>query len=191
VPVSTQDITSSENFWEITAHENLPEVVIERFLRPRRKPGSCAFLNGKIRENVACTIYETRPTTCREFEAGSDRCHAFRRMYKLEEPLTESEISQADIKLQQDVAAQAEKISSATIVAEEIENERVVMIRLPDNTFSVVKEKNTEVICKIHVFFNDSPPLEIHSYNPSEESWLQHQFFGLTLTEARNLISNR
>ena len=187
VPVSPQDKTSPKNYWDITANNSSTGVVVERFLRHQYDTGNCSALKGKIRENVACEIYETRPTTCREFEAGSDKCHAFRRMYNLEEPLSEEEVVEAKAKLQQ--RPKVEKISWVSIVPEEFETERLIMTRLPDQTLSVVTEKNTEVICKIYVFFDTETPTEIYSYNPSEEFWLQHQFYGLTLAEAQNLIS--
>ncbi len=37
-------------------------------------PARCAALTGKVGEQVACGIYEWRPSPCREFEAGSDAC---------------------------------------------------------------------------------------------------------------------
>jgi len=37
-------------------------------------PIRCAALTGKVGEQVACGIYEWRPSPCREFEAGSDAC---------------------------------------------------------------------------------------------------------------------
>lgn len=37
-------------------------------------PMRCAALTGKVGQQVACGIYEWRPSPCREFEAGSDAC---------------------------------------------------------------------------------------------------------------------
>lgn len=37
-------------------------------------PIRCAALTGRVGEQVACGIYEWRPSPCREFEAGSDAC---------------------------------------------------------------------------------------------------------------------
>ncbi len=37
-------------------------------------PIRCAALTGRIGQQVACGIYEWRPSPCREFEAGSDAC---------------------------------------------------------------------------------------------------------------------
>lgn len=41
-------------------------------------PPRCAALTGKVGVKAACGIYEWRPSPCREFEAGSDACHAAR-----------------------------------------------------------------------------------------------------------------
>lgn len=43
-----------------------------------RPDGSCVWLGTETSPN-ACQIYETRGTTCREFEAGSPQCLEFRR----------------------------------------------------------------------------------------------------------------
>jgi Fe-S-cluster containining protein len=40
---------------------------------------TCCFLDGEQR----CTIYETRPRVCREFEAGGERCQEARRLSEL------------------------------------------------------------------------------------------------------------
>ena len=38
------------------------------------QPVRCAALTGKLGEQVACGIYEWRPSPCREFAEGSDAC---------------------------------------------------------------------------------------------------------------------
>lgn len=38
------------------------------------RPPRCAALTGTVGQQVACGIYEWRPSPCREFEAGSDAC---------------------------------------------------------------------------------------------------------------------
>jgi Fe-S-cluster containining protein len=37
-------------------------------------PIRCAALTGTVGKQVACGIYEWRPSPCREFEEGSDAC---------------------------------------------------------------------------------------------------------------------
>ncbi len=43
-----------------------------------RRPVRCTALTGRCGEQVACSIYEQRSSTCREFEMGTDRCNAAR-----------------------------------------------------------------------------------------------------------------
>lgn len=187
VPVSPEDTTSPENFWEITAGESFPEVVIEKFLRFKKKSGVCASLKGKIRESVACEIYENRPATCREFEAGSDRCHEFRRMYNLEKPLSVIELARAEAKIRKN--SSIDKINFVSIVPEKIQTVQHTFKRLPDDSFSSNVESVAETKCRIYVWSNEDEPFELHSYDPAEEKWLQHQFVGLTVAEAQKLIS--
>lgn len=46
-------------------------------------PPRCAALTGQIGKQVACAIYEWRPSPCREFEAGSEACALARRRHGL------------------------------------------------------------------------------------------------------------
>jgi uncharacterized protein len=48
------------------------------YARPR-----CAALTGTVGQQVACGIYEWRPSPCREFAAGSDACNRVRRLHQL------------------------------------------------------------------------------------------------------------
>lgn len=41
----------------------------------------CAALTGRVGRQVACGIYEWRPSPCREFEAGSAACNTARRRH--------------------------------------------------------------------------------------------------------------
>lgn len=43
-----------------------------------RADGSCVHLGTRENRN-ACSIYDVRGTTCRDFEAGSAQCLEFRR----------------------------------------------------------------------------------------------------------------
>lgn len=49
---------------------------VKRSLRMVR--GACAALT-KTPTGVTCSIYDVRPTVCRELESGSPACHAARR----------------------------------------------------------------------------------------------------------------
>jgi Fe-S-cluster containining protein len=49
-------------------------------------PARCAALTGRVGEQVACAIYEWRPSPCREFAEESDACHKARRRHGLAPP---------------------------------------------------------------------------------------------------------
>ena len=38
---------------------------------------ACAALTGTVGQQVACGIYEWRPSPCREFEEGSHACNRY------------------------------------------------------------------------------------------------------------------
>ena len=44
----------------------------------------CAALRGKLGQRVLCSVYEIRPRACRRVEAGSERCHQYRRERNIE-----------------------------------------------------------------------------------------------------------
>jgi Fe-S-cluster containining protein len=46
-------------------------------------PTRCAALTGRVGEQVACGIYEWRPSPCREFEEGSEACQQARARHGL------------------------------------------------------------------------------------------------------------
>lgn len=56
------------------------------------KPPRCVALEGTIGECVSCSIYELRSTTCREFEAGDERCQQAREGHGLRR-LTQDELA--------------------------------------------------------------------------------------------------
>ncbi|MCA9244022.1 MAG: YkgJ family cysteine cluster protein [Phycisphaerales bacterium] len=60
----------------LTVLYNGPFFPPPRFMR-READGRCAALSGGL-SACHCTIYEDRPTLCREFEAGSADCLAAR-----------------------------------------------------------------------------------------------------------------
>lgn len=46
-------------------------------------PIRCVALTGRVGEQVACSIYERRPSPCREFEAGDYACNKARMRHGL------------------------------------------------------------------------------------------------------------
>lgn len=93
VPVLVSDPTPRRLTWQVWDAEDRTGPM-SRWLRRDPRDGRCIALDGRVGECVRCTIYPLRPQSCRAFEAGSDRCHAIRRMYGLEPPLSETEQQQ-------------------------------------------------------------------------------------------------
>ena len=40
----------------------------------RMREGHCIALEGELGKSVSCSIYDDRPSACRQFEAGSESC---------------------------------------------------------------------------------------------------------------------
>ncbi len=83
VPVLMVDATPRALTWAVWDEADREGEKL-RWLRREPAEGRCVALDGPVGGRVSCSIYELRPQACREFEAGSDRCHALRRMYGLE-----------------------------------------------------------------------------------------------------------
>jgi uncharacterized protein len=56
---------------------------ISRMRGTDHSPPRCAALTGRVGQQVACGIYEWRPSPCREFEAGGNACNTARRRHGL------------------------------------------------------------------------------------------------------------
>lgn len=56
-----------------------------------KSPVKCIALTGEVGQEVSCSIYNLRSSTCREFEAGTSDCDRARAMYGLP-PLVESNL---------------------------------------------------------------------------------------------------
>jgi Fe-S-cluster containining protein len=94
VPVLMTDPTPRALTWAVLEPEDSEDDLEDDHVRwLKREPvgGRCVALDGPVGRQVSCSVYELRPKSCREFERGSDRCHAVRRMYGLEPPLSDNE----------------------------------------------------------------------------------------------------
>jgi Fe-S-cluster containining protein len=85
--ISTEDSTPRALAWEVADADGQ----VTHWLKREAGEARCVALSGTIGGQVDCLIYELRPTACRAFEAGSDRCHALRSMYGLEPRLSANE----------------------------------------------------------------------------------------------------
>jgi Fe-S-cluster containining protein len=170
VGVRPSDDVDTDFCWDITVETSEGDIVVDRYLRRSEEMLACAAFEGNIGEKVACTIYETRPAMCRDFEAGSDRCHALRRAYGIEPFLSLNEMSEATAKLKN----QPTLSNPSEII-------RNAQIRPDANTGQYV----------ITALMKDGALREIHRYDAAKETWMQFEFDGLKLPDAEALIESR
>ena len=159
-----------EYYWEITVKGEKGEITVDKFLRRNGETFVCEFLGGKLGEHVSCNIYEQRPIVCRNFEAGSDKCHALRRAFGFEPDLGLMEMYYAVQKLK----AVPEKINSADEI--KVAN----FIEQPETGYLEIK-----------VTLFDGSTQIIHTFNPKDEIWHQFEFKGMSLEHAKDLIKSR
>jgi len=182
VPVTREESERLGTYVELTLDDSDAEIPIDRVL-PRQENGNCSHLNGTLGDHVECSIYHERPQVCHDFDAGSDRCHEYRRIYGLEPQLTESEVAAAIRSLER--VEKKERILEARIVEAGT---------LTSYSFSFGDEEavtTQSILLKIVVFLEDETSHEIHRFDPAEEIWFETDFVPLTLAEARELIASR
>jgi Fe-S-cluster containining protein len=169
VQLTGDDLTSPEHFWEITIEGQAGEQVVDRVLRRNSKTGSCLALSGEVGKIAKCEIYDERPQPCRALEAGSDACRSLRRTFNLEPSLSQIETIEGLMKIFEYDAS----IGSARIIHSEI-------------------SENAETrVCEINVQFQNDEQTLLHKFDAEKEKWLEGDFFGLTLTQAEELILSR
>jgi hypothetical protein len=118
---------------------------------------------------------------CRDFDAGSDRCHEYRRMYGLERQLSKDEVEAAAGRLE-------ERAASATI--------KYVSI-VADSTVSQLTRSGEGVeyyestILKIVAFIDQDSSYDLHRYDAKKEVWFESELVGYSLDEARGIIRSR
>ena len=173
IPIERREPEPLLDYVEITADET--DVVIERAFS-RDDDGRCQNLTGKIAENVGCRVYPDRPRTCHDFEAGSDRCFGYRRMFAIDPPLDDEELRSAlakleDVQRPNNIAAVDIKVESKTFTF--------------DQSGEAVAE---EIELKIVAHMSDGEENEIHRYDPTQESWYEHELEGISLAAAMKRI---
>ena len=95
VAVEETDPVPRSHYWKIGERGSSPAPIARRQLRRDPVTNHCLGLEGEIGKAVRCGIYSRRPAACRNFEAGSDQCHAARRAFGLEPPLTAEQLAEA------------------------------------------------------------------------------------------------
>jgi hypothetical protein len=173
------------NVWEVELEDSPSNVVTSRVIGRDIATGNCSQLAGKIGERVGCECYECRPPVCREFDAGSDKCHEYRRMYGIEPQLAQAQVAE----LMEAVMNQVRpaKIIFTRIVRDSMGYE-FSMHPGEEGQRPVKSEK-----LKIEAVLNDEnySEHELHIYDPLKETWFESDFLGLSLLEARELVSRQ
>ena len=163
VPVTLGDSERLTSYCDILLDDSEHEIVVDRVL-PRGDDGRCVNLHGTFGQEIGCTIYKDRPHVCHDFDAGSDRCHAYRRMYGFEPPLPDREVAIALERL-----AERERpifIEDAVIVHD-------ATIHRTANDSDMAAETKNKSISVSNSFISDvqhkvrgAPPLARHSRTP-------------------------
>jgi Fe-S-cluster containining protein len=158
-----------ELYWDITTEANGGEIVVDRYLRRSGETLICSALDF-TETSVACSIYESRPQMCRDFEAGSDRCHALRRAVGLEPFLSLEEMPVARQKLE----------------TRQVQNDSANVIRNAEIKLDAETGRHA-----ITALMYDGTLQQMHNYDPAEETYFQFEFDGLRLDSAKTLIASR
>lgn len=178
IPISRREPEPLAEYIELTL-ENA-DVVVERALPRTKTDGRCVHLSGAIGAEIACDVYLDRPQVCRDFEAGSDRCFGYRRMFGVDPPLGDDELAGALRKLERH--PQPLKIWA-------------IDIKLKSRTITFDRETGDaiaeELVLKVVAHLNNGEERDIHSYNPANENWYEHELEGLTLDKAMEKIEQR
>jgi len=167
VGVKPTDDAPPETIWNVTDESG--EIIVDSYLKRDPETLFCAALETTADGKMPCGIYERRPQTCRNFEAGSDKCHALRRIYGFEPFLTLQEMFDARQILK---AKESAAISPETI-----------------REVKIIKEAETGN-CEIVAEMQNGSKKTIHTFDPNRESWRQFQFSGSPLAEAGRLIQS-
>jgi Fe-S-cluster containining protein len=166
---SEDEQLSAEEYWDITIEGQENEITVDRYLRRDAETLACAFLQIETGKPTACKIYERRPQMCRDFDAGSDKCHALRRAYGIEPFLSLDEMSGA-----------LKKLDDKPLKASPPETIREVKF---------VEIESGEL--QISAYLNDGSVKAIHTFDPRAETWRQFEFDALTVSQAKDLIDSR
>jgi uncharacterized protein len=182
IPINRREPEPLERYIEVTLDE-APDIVIERTFEREEADGRCVNMAGEVGVEIGCTVYPDRPQICRDFDAGSDRCFGYRRMYGIDPPLSDAELAAALEKL--DARPQPVKIRGIEI---QLASKSLNF----DRTATDPAKMMVEVLkLRIVAHLSDGEIKEIHEFDPAQESWYEHELEGLTLEAALEKIEER
>lgn len=181
VPVTREESERLSEYIEVTADGSDPPVAIDRYLPRDGETGHCRHLSGTLGQQVSCRIYEDRPFVCHDFDAGSDRCHEYRRMYGIQPQLSDEEAAHALSRL--GTLTTGQRIKGVVIAVDS----RVARGTMTADGFEFVES----TILKMYAFLDEDDVHELHTYEADKEVWFENELVGFTLDEARERIAAR
>lgn len=181
VAVGHDDKERLNEYWDITTDD----FVIERVLGRDIETGRCVHLDGNLGSRVSCSIYADRPSPCRAFEPGSDRCLEYRRMCGVDPQLTEEELKK------ERAAKRLTRVGTITNSDIAVASTGMSVEAAADGSGGFVAKRKAEMRITVAVDGKKEEPIELLRYDPSSEEWHESEFYGLTLDEARGLIRER
>lgn len=182
IPINRREPEPLQKYLEITL-DGADDLVIERVLERDKTDGRCTNLAGVVGQEIGCKVYPDRPQICRDFDAGSDRCFGYRRMYGIDPLLTDAVLAEAEEKLN----GRPEKVKIRGI---EIKLESINVMF--DRTAKEIDKQLVEVrTLKIVAHMSDGEVKDIHTYDPAKESWYEHELEGFMWDEAKAIIEQR
>ncbi len=182
IPINRREPEPLERYVEVMLDE-VPGLVVERVFERDPADGRCVNMEGEVGVRIGCTVYPDRPQICRDFDAGSDRCFGYRRMYGIDPPISEVELAIALEKLNS-------KPRPIKILGIEINLASKSMAF--DRTAADPDKMMVEVLdLRIVAHMSDGEIKEIHKFDPAKESWYEHELEGLSLNAALAMIEGR
>jgi len=170
VHVHRDDPAPRESYWEINVEARKRELTVDRVLKREPEGGRCISLNGELGKELSCKIYEDRPNLCREFETGSDKCHALRRISGLEPPLADHEMVNALMNL-----LNRETLADGDGLIFHVD----------------ILETDKDDVFEISVLIANEGLKILHTFDASEEDWIGSDFINLRMDQALELISSK
>ena len=184
VPITMAESERVGQYMEVTADQE-PDVVIDRLVKRDLETGRCSHLQGPIGRDIGCDIYQDRPNVCRVFEAGSDKCHEIRRMYGLEPQLSEEKISLFKS------LVKPRPPDLITNSASSLASVSISMKRSVEEPGTFVSKRSVTMKIIVELGGDDDNCIRLHEYDPDAETWLQSEFLGMTLDDAKEMIASR
>ncbi len=182
IPINRREPEPLTRYIEVTL-DHAPDVVIERVFERDEADGRCVNMAGEVGVEIGCTVYPDRPQICRDFDAGSDRCFGYRRMYGIDPPLGEEALAEALEKLEG--MEGPVKIRGIEI---RVASKNLMFDRAATDPAKMMVEV---VKLKIVAHMSDGDVKEIHEFDAARESWYEHELEGMTLDAALEAIAKR